>query len=280
MTDIGIAGVMAADTITKLSAEATGAVVISGSHGGVYPGYLAAKAGIRALILNDAGVGKEQAGIGSLAYLEAKGIAAATVSHLSCRIGDTDDMIARGLVSHVNAIARACGVEQGMRCAEAAERLTCAPHVNVTPSPVAEGRSEAAGSGGRRIVLIDSAAMVHPEDARQIVVTGSHGGLVGGLPTMALRVDGFAAVFNDAGIGADGAGITRLPALDARGIAAFTVSAASARIGDARSSFEDGIISQANKTARRLGADVGLGARDVLLRWSTLTVMPAKAGIQ
>ena len=268
MADIGIAGVMAADTITKLSAEAAGAVVISGSHGGIYPGYLAARAGVRAVILNDAGIGKENAGIGSLGYLEVLGIAAATVSHLSCRIGDTGDMLARGVVSHANAMARARGVAPGMRCAQAAKRLTGAPHVTVTPPAVAEGRSEAAGARGRRIVLIDSAAMVRPDDAGQIVVTGSHGGLVGGAPAMALRVDGFAAVFNDAGIGMAGAGITRLPALDARGIAAFTVSAASARIGDARSSFEDGIISQANEMAQRLGAKVGLRARNLLLQWS------------
>lgn len=268
MADIGIAGVMAADTITKLPAEAAGAVVISGSHGGIYPGYLAARARVRAVILNDAGIGKESAGIGSLAYLQTLGIAAATVSHLSCRIGDAEDMLARGVVSRANAFAHARGVAPRMRCAEAAERLTGAPHVSVTPPPVAEGRSEAAGSGGRRIALINSAAMVRPDDAGQIVVTGSHGGLVGGLPAMALRVDGFAAVFNDAGVGIDQAGITRLPALDARSIAAFTVGADSARIGDAHSTFEDGIISEMNETAARMGADIGLQARDVLLRWS------------
>ena len=61
--------VIAADTITS-SADAEGQVVVSGSHGGRYPGYLAARAGVRAVIFNDAGVGKEGAGIGSLADLE------------------------------------------------------------------------------------------------------------------------------------------------------------------------------------------------------------------
>ena len=41
------------------------------------------------MILNDAGVGRDEAGIAALAYLDALGIAAATVSHESCRIGDT-----------------------------------------------------------------------------------------------------------------------------------------------------------------------------------------------
>ena len=48
-----------ADTITKLPPEAEGAVIVSGSHGGRYPGQLAAKAGARAVILNDGGVGRD-----------------------------------------------------------------------------------------------------------------------------------------------------------------------------------------------------------------------------
>ncbi|HVL72294.1 MAG TPA: hypothetical protein VM434_10475 [Beijerinckiaceae bacterium] len=255
-----------ADTITKLPPEAQGAVVVSGSHGGRYPGWLAAKAGVRAVILNDAGVGKDEAGIGALSYLEALGIAAAAVSHESCRIGDTADMLVRGRIAHVNAVAREAGVTAGMPCREAAARLSTAPHrIAENQPPVGEARSEIAG--GRRIVLVDSAAMVGPQDAGAIVVTGSHGGLVGGAPAMALRTDGFAAAFNDAGIGLEEAGIGRLPALDARGIAAFTVAAASARIGEARSTFEDGVISRVNATAARLGAAPGMRARDVLLRW-------------
>ena len=110
--------------------------------------------------------------------------------------------------------------------------------------------------------------MVAPADAGAIVVTGSHGGLVGGDPAMALRTDAFAAVFNDAGIGIEEAGIGRLAALEQRGIAAFTVAAASARIGEARSTFEDGIISRVNAAAARLAAAAGMRARDVLLAWA------------
>lgn len=265
----GAPGIVAADTITKLPPDAAGQVVVSGSHGGRYPGYLAAKAGLRAVILNDAGVGKDAAGIGALPYLEALGVAAAAVSHLSCRIGDTADMLARGRVSHANAIARAAGVAPGMGCREAAALLLGAPQAKAAAPPeVGEGRSEIVEAGRRRIVLVDSAAMVRAEDAGQVVVTGSHGGLVGGEPAMALRADAFAAVFNDAGIGIQEAGIGRLAALDRRGIAAVAVAAASARIGEARSSFEDGVISRANEAAARLGAAPGLPARDLLRRWA------------
>src|SRR5215203_2771305 len=200
-------GILAADTITKLPPDASGQVVVSGSHGGRYPGYLAAKAGLRAVILNDAGIGKDAAGIGALAYLDALGIAAAAVSHESCRIGDTEDMIARGRISVSNDAAAQAGVRPQMACLEAAVLATDAP-------PIGEGRSEIGDGALRRIILVDSAAMAAPADASAIVVTGSHGGLVGGDPAMALRTDAFAAVFNDAGIGIEEAGIGRLAALE------------------------------------------------------------------
>jgi hypothetical protein len=101
-----------------------------------------------------------------------------------------------------------------------------------------------------------------PEHKDAIVVTGSHGGLLGGRPETALKYDVLGALYNDAGIGIDGAGTSRLPALDARGIAAATVSAASARIGDARSTWEDGIISWVNARAASLGLREGISARD------------------
>ena len=263
-------GVFVADTITKLPAGAAGGVVVSGSHGGRYPGYMAAAGGVRAVILCDAGIGRDEAGIGSLAYLEGFGIAAAAVSHLSCRIGDTGDMLARGTISRANGVAAGLGVVPGETTLEAATKLRAAPLVAVSPDPLGEARGLVDQPGSRRIVLLDSAALVGPDDVGQIVVTGSHGGLVGGNPAMALRVDGFAAVYNDAGIGIDNAGIARLPALDERGIAAFTVSADSARIGEARSSYEDGIISAVNRTAEAMGAPVGAPARDILLRWAAM----------
>jgi hypothetical protein len=251
-------GIVLADTATKLGPHAQGAVIVTGSHGGRYAAYLTLKAHPRALIHNDAGVGRDDAGIAVLAMAEALGVAAATASHASCRIGDAADMIARGTVSHANATAGALGVRAGMSCREAAERLLAARPDNRDPEPCGETRRVLEEPGWRRgIVLIDSASLIKPEDKGRIIVTASHGALVGGNPAMALQVDGFAGVFHDAGVGIEGVGITRLPALDSRGIAGLTVSAASARIGDAASVYEDGVISHANATAQRLGARPG-----------------------
>ncbi len=250
--------VIEAPTATKFPPEARANVVVCGSHGGRYPAYLAAQAGLRAVIFCDAGVGRDAAGIESLSLLGQGGMAAATVSHMTARIGEPADMLARGIISHVNEPARAVGVEPGMPCRLAAERLEAAEVRTVHIPPSEESRTVINLPGGaRRLVLIDSAAMVEPNDADQIIVTGSHGGLVGANPAYALRVDGFAAVFNDAGIGIDEAGIARLPALQQRGIAAFTVAAASARIGEAKSTYEDGVISAVNERARELGAMPG-----------------------
>jgi len=49
--------IVTAPTVTKLGPEARGAVLVTGSHGGVYPGGLAAKAQVRAVIFHDAGLG-------------------------------------------------------------------------------------------------------------------------------------------------------------------------------------------------------------------------------
>jgi hypothetical protein len=258
--------IVIAPTITKLPADSAGAVLLTGSHGGAYPASLALKAGVRALIFHDAGIGRDEAGIAALALP----IPAAAVSHLTARVGDTDDMLARGRISSANAAAVGLGVTQGMSCAVAAERLRAADWHRGPAPDIAEGRVVRHPEGSvRPLVLIDSAASVDAEaDRGAVIVTGSHGGLVGGDPRMALRADGFAAAYHDAGIGIDQAGLARLHALEARGIAAITVAAASARIGDANSVFEDGIVSAANPTALRLGATRGARARDVLLAWT------------
>ena len=96
------------DSITKLAPEDAGRVVIAGSHGGRYAAYCAARGRVRAVVLNDAGVGWEQAGIAGLHDLQQWGVAAATADYRSCRIGDGADMARHGIISHVNDLAYAC----------------------------------------------------------------------------------------------------------------------------------------------------------------------------
>jgi uncharacterized protein YunC (DUF1805 family) len=253
--------ILTADSITRIAAEAAGAVVVNGSHGGVYAAYLAAKLDVAAAIFNDAGIGRDRAGIAGLDYLATLGIPAAAVGHQTARIGDGADMMARGHITHVNAPARTLGCRAGMACRDAAVCLQQAAPSGREPPTEREGAFLLV-AGPPAVWALDSASLVGAEHVGTIVVTGSHGGLLGGRPDTALKYDALAALFNDAGIGIDEAGTTRLPALEGRGIAAATVAAASARIGDARSTFEDGIVSRINPRAAALGIAPGMPARD------------------
>jgi hypothetical protein len=257
------APIVTADSITRIGGEAAGAVVVNASHGGVYAAYLAAKLGVAAAVFNDAGVGRDRAGIGGLDYLQGLGIPAATVGHDTARIGDGADMLARGVITHANPLAAALGCRPGMSCRDAAERLQRAEAPRREPPPAIEGAFLLEGAPPP-VWALDSASLVAPEHRDAIVVTGSHGGLLGGKPETALKYDVRAAFYHDAGIGIDDAGASRLPALDARGIAAATVSAASARIGDARSCYEDGTLSRVNTSAGALGLAPGMTARDAV----------------
>jgi hypothetical protein len=82
-------------------------------------GRLCGEASASARVFNDAGGGKNDAGIAALALLELEGIAAAAVSHESARIGDALDAWENGIVSHVNASAAEAGISTGETLREA-----------------------------------------------------------------------------------------------------------------------------------------------------------------
>jgi hypothetical protein len=255
------APIVTADSITRVGPEAEGAVVVNGSHGGVYAAYVAAKLGVAAAIFNDAGVGRDAAGIAGLDYMDQLGIPAAAVGHWTARIGDGADMAARGVVTHSNPAAQALGCRPGIACAEAARVLAHAA-TSAREPPAAVESAFLLEAIPPLVWALDSASAVGPEHLGTIVVTGSHGGLLGGKPETALKYLALAALFNDAGIGIDEAGVSRLLALDMRGISAATVAAASARIGDARSTYEDGILSRVNARAAAIGLAAGITARE------------------
>jgi hypothetical protein len=249
-------GIVVASTATKIANEDRGRVLVGASHGGVYSGYLAAKAGCRGVILNDAGVGKDRAGIASLDSLAKLGLPAATVSHMSARIGDGNDVAANGVISHVNAVAAALGCAVGQAALDCAARMTRHPNLAAEAPHYPESRF-LFRDGPRQVWGLDSASLVRPEHDGHIVVTASHGALLDGKPDGAIQAKAFAALFNDAGVGKDRAGISRLPVLDAQGIAGACADTMTARIGDARSMWDTGVISHVNATAQRLGGAVG-----------------------
>jgi hypothetical protein len=91
-----------------------GHVIVSGSYGGEYNAYHAGKWGLRGVVLNDAGVGKNDAGIRGLPYLDQIGLPAATADAMTCHIADGEHMLAHGIISHVNKAAKKRGARAGM----------------------------------------------------------------------------------------------------------------------------------------------------------------------
>lgn len=125
--------------MTELGADVRDAVLVVGSHGGLIACYLGASAGAHALLLNDAGVGFEGAGIAGLVQLVLIGMAAATVSNLSARIGNGQDSLARGVISHVNRATTQAGVVAGISAQAAATLLRAAPPAHSRPLLYADG---------------------------------------------------------------------------------------------------------------------------------------------
>jgi len=240
-------------SVTKLPRAAEGAVVVGGSHGATYAAYLSAAAGARAAIHNDAGIGRDDAGISGLAWAEAHGMAMAAVLSGSARIGDGEDMLRRGVISRANQLAEACGVAPGQSAMHAAELLKAAPWPHPKPSPMTEGRTLAG-----RVICVDSISLAGPRDRGKVVASGSHGGVPAG--EAAMTFGPALALFNDAGFGMEDAGIAGIILLEKAAIPAVTVSTMSARIGDGRSTLLDGFISEVNDAAYRLGARIGRSA--------------------
>jgi hypothetical protein len=271
--------IIVTDSVTLLDEAARGTVVVSGSHGGVIAGLFAAAAGVAGVVFNDAGTGKEQAGIAGLHLIERYGIAAAAVDHQTARIGDGQDCIDTGIVSFVNRDAVEAGVKVGMSAAEAAERMASrqGPAHALLPSPPSPAEHEPLRleDGCPRVLALDSVSQVDWSMAGSVILGGSHGGIVNG---KAIKAPVRGAFFNDAGRGKDDAGISRLPALDVCGIPGATVSAMSARIGDGRDTYENGTISHVNATARALAIRVGQSALEAVarIRQATLDAAPGE----
>jgi hypothetical protein len=110
------------DSVAAVAPEHAGRVIVTGSHGGASAAAYARRVPARLYLFNDAGVGKDEAGVAGLALLEAQGQPAAAVAHTSARIGVAQDTLESGVLSRVNAAARALGLAPGLTVAQALAR--------------------------------------------------------------------------------------------------------------------------------------------------------------
>lgn len=259
------------DSVTDLDPTDRGSIVVTGSHGGTFPCLRARDVGVAGIATCDAGRGRDDAGIAGLQILHDAGVPAVAAAADSCRIGSGQDVFESGVVSACNASAAELAIAVGMTVAGAVKLMRAArPAVGDSDAPFDHSAPASASDSPttaheevRAILpgtsvpvwILASASLVAPADEGAIIITGSHGGAPGGSPARALKCQAMLAAFNDAGIGKDAAGISRLPLLEARGVPAVTISAASARIGDGYSTLADGIISVVNERAAALGAE-------------------------
>lgn len=125
----GRRAVIALDSASQITAEHAGAFVALGSHGAA-PGNdprRALRHPVAFAAFNDAGRGRDDAGIGRLALLDGVGIPAVTVGHDSARIGDGRSTLVDGRVSAVNATAAAAGARIGQPLIDLYARVGLAP---------------------------------------------------------------------------------------------------------------------------------------------------------
>lgn len=255
------------DSITDVSAESQGAVqgciAVSGSHGGMFAAAYGSRAGLRALVLNDAGTGLNDAGIAGVRALAGVGMAACCVDCMSAEIGSARDAFENGVISYASPVAAGLGVRTGQSVKSAVALLENAPNPVRMLAPAPESRFESTVET-TSVLCVDSASLITPEDAGRFIVTGSHGGLIGGDPTRACKAKARFVSFSDAGRGKNDIGLSRLPALDSSDIAAVVLDCMSCEIGNAASAFETGIVSGVNETARRSGVSKGQSLKSAI----------------
>ncbi len=117
------------DSITQLTPQDALCIAVSGSHGGISSARFAAAARPLLSVFNDAGVGKDDAGVAGLAWLQTQGLAACAAAHTSACIGVAQSTLDDGIISHANALAHALGVRLGQTCKQVVQ---CMQHTAST----------------------------------------------------------------------------------------------------------------------------------------------------
>lgn len=259
-----ISELLVVHSTTHVKSNARDKVVVCGSHGGRNAVAYAIAHEPLGIIANDAGIGKDQAGIGGLALGDEYWTPVAVVDCRTARIGNGQDTLEHGIVSRSNSAAEEIGVVPNMSARDAAaimlttdgkRRLTVPGHVKAADAPLIVSNTY------KRVIITDSASGVRAQHADCLLITGSHGGIVGEMP---LRFPVLCAVFNDAGIGKEQAGTSRLAALEQIGVMAFTVDYQSARIGDALDTLANGKVSFCNNLASARGVAVDQTTREAI----------------
>lgn len=288
------------DSLGDIKTDNTFPILVCGSHCGD-DGTFARKlksCNVKAVFLNNAGIGKNQAGIRGLIHYEAEGILACAVDHNSAEIGVASDSLECGIISHINRLAEVAGIRIGDTVIDAVARINhatdCSSLELLSKNLEQHTRSSEQHSldleqysrssepqqpekqqskidhkkltqlqiDGKTITVTDSITFLNETNAGDIVVCGSHGGISAGEYALKHRVK--AVFFNDAGIGKNNSGIKSLETLSNAGIPACTVDCMSAEIFNGLDMFENGIISVCNQLATTCGIKETMTAKEAI----------------
>lgn len=256
--------VLVADSMSYFDARvrATDVLVCGSFAGARIADQLGLCWGPRALIGHACGVGKDDAGISGLEFCESLGVPMAAVETMSARVSDGRSVYDSGCIGHANAAARALGMRVGQPTAEAARLMLEAKPGTPSAVDLTDSRVHSLHQGAQGAILAVWNPLVlladgpRPDD---VLCIGLHSGKVMAEWSAAVAPKG--VIGNDGGLGKDRSGVAGLEPLQADGIAAASVAAMSARIGDCLSTYEDGVISEANGIAQVLGVRRGIPAR-------------------
>jgi len=261
-------GVVLLDSLGDLNADNTSPILVCASHcgdNGVFARKLK-NCHVKAVFLNNAGIGKNQAGISGLSHYEAENILACAVDHNSAEIGVARDTWESGIISHTNKLAEEAGIQPGDSVQEAVARIiriidmpSLNPKNKSSESLIDENKNSKSNKvdlkkqakaeiDGVSITVTDSITFLDENNAGDIVVCGSHGGVSAGEYAQKHHLK--AVFFNDAGIGKNNAGIKSLESLSDAGILACTVDCMSAEIFNGQDVLENGIITVCNQLAK------------------------------
>jgi hypothetical protein len=253
------------DSLGDLQPDNTRPVLVCASHCGDN-GTFARKlknCRVKAVFLNNAGVGKNHAGISGLAHYATAGILACAVDHYSAEIGVAADTWESGNISHINSLAEKAGITIGDSVQVAVAKIS-----NIVAQPFTNHQDLSIEShsddknvskadlkkqtqtqiSGVTIIVTDSITFLNENNSGDIVVCGSHGGVSAGHYAQKHCLK--AVFFNDAGIGKNNAGIKSLEHLSDEGILACTVDCMSAEIFNGNDTLENGIITVCNQLAK------------------------------
>lgn len=238
-----------------------GDLVVNASYSGVLCAKMVIAAWPKFVIGLDCKIGKDGAGVAGLAFYEALGIPAAAADVMTAEMGNGRDLYEKGVISRVNEAAERLGLREGLSVREAVDALLTGSLKPASWDPARRELIETDPATGRSIVATDSIAFALPEDKdRNVLCTAGHTGR--SVVDYFREYRPWAFICSDGGVGKNDSGVSALDAVEPDGIPGASVDAMTARMGDGRSTYYDGVISAANAPARAKGVRIGQSARE------------------